>query len=460
MSLVTKMRKENDRRFFVTTMMTAAAWVLCFIVSFASMSAGAMVELEDSSLREIVGQDGSLFLADHVTPNSLTGAPSDGSANFDFYRMGLDVKMDLNLNMSKFQLGCGGVNDLLTGPGCDIDIDYLSFMGINSSGTLPSPDGPESAFQLTRPYIELAIKNENSPTQREVVGIKIGGQKINGALSIGRDYTGSGPGGLGNESNLINQEHGGTCNPGATTGQGVVNCHSGINSISGFLSLELSAAIRARANIIGFNADLNTCFGRMNPSQYGCSPSTTPFFVDAGGTRLDTLHVAAAKLNIDSINLNCNFFNFLICSPAQALANVIVNEGYGQLKIDMRQVHYLLTPNTENFFLSMQRERVAWPNYSKALPPSNILYDSCNPAYGQQSPRCSSAYAPTANTGWWLNAPGAKLLNINPPERIDVGNVSVGTALSLLGPEGQLIIDNPKVSLPRVSNCYGGAVFC
>lgn len=167
MSLVTKMRKENDRRFFVTTMMTAA-WVLCFIVSFASMSAGAMVELEDSSLREIVGQDGSLFLADHVTPNSLTGAPSDGSANFDFYRMGLDVKMDLNLNMSKFQLGCGGVNDLLTGPGCDIDIDYLSFMGINSSGTLPSPDGPESAFQLTRPYIELAIKNENSPTQREV----------------------------------------------------------------------------------------------------------------------------------------------------------------------------------------------------------------------------------------------------------------------------------------------------
>lgn len=198
----------------------------------------------------------------------------------------------------------------------------------------------------------------------------------------------------------------------------------------------------------------------MNPSQYGCSPSTTPFFVDAGGTRLDTLHVAAAKLNIDSINLNCNFFNFLICSPAQALANVIVNEGYGQLKIDMRQVHYLLTPNTENFFLSMQRERVAWPNYSKALPPSNILYDSCNPAYGQQSPRCSSAYAPTANTGWWLNAPGAKLLNINPPERIDVGNVSVGTALSLLGPEGQLIIDNPKVSLPRVSNCYGGAVFC
>jgi|TARA_R110002073_G_scaffold84612_7_gene201861 hypothetical protein len=460
MSLVSKMRREAKVRLISTMAATASVWALCLAISFLSMSATAMVELEDSSLREIVGQDGSLFLADHVTPNSLTGAPGDGSANFDFYRMGLDVKMDLNLNMSKFQLGCGGVNDLLTGPGCDIDIDYLSFMGINNSGTLPSPDGPESAFELTRPYIELAIKNDNSVTQREVVGIKIGGQKINGALSIGRDYTGSGSGGLGNESSLINQEHGGACSPGATTGQGVVNCHSGINSISGFLSLELSAAIRAKARLSGiFDVNLDTCFGRMNPSQFGCTPSTTPFFVDAGGTRLTTLHVAAAKLNINAIDLGCAWWN-VACHTAQAIGGAIVNEGYGQLKIDMRQVHYLLTPDTENFFISMQRERVAWPNYSKAPPPSNIAFDSCNPAYGQQSPRCSSAYAPTANTGWWLNAPGAKLLNINPPDRIDVGNVDLGTAISLLGPEGRLIIDNPKISLPRVSNCYGGAVFC
>jgi hypothetical protein len=437
----------------------SAAMIWCALC-LMPVHVAAMVELEDVALRDVVAQDGSLFLSDHVTPNSLTNAPTDGSANFDFYRMGLDVKMDLNLNMAKFQLGCGGVNDLLTGPGCDIDIDYLSFMGINNEGTLPSAAGPESAFELIRPYIELAIKNDGSPTQREVVGIKIGGQRINGALSIGRDYTGSGPGGLGNESNLINQEHGGACSPGATTGQGVVNCHSGINSISGFMSLELSAAIRARATLAGFiDADLDTCFGRMSPSQFGCTPGTTPFFVDAGGTRLDTLHVAAAKLNIDDIDLGCAWWN-VACHGAQAVAGAIVSEGYGQLKIDMRQVHYLLTPNTENFFLSMQRERVSWPNYSKAPPPTNIPYDACNPAYGQRTARCSSAYAPTANTGWWMNAPGAKLLNINPPDRINVGNVSIGTALSLLGPEGRLIIDNPKISLPRVSNCYGGAVFC
>ncbi|MEE4250500.1 MAG: hypothetical protein V2I38_07915, partial [Alcanivoracaceae bacterium] len=183
----------------------------------------AMITLEDEELADITGQNGSLFLSDHISPNELTGAGSANThANFDFYRMGMDVKLNLNLNIAKFQLGCGGVNDLLTtSPACDLDIDYLSFMGINPAGTLPSADGADSMFELLRPYVELAIKNDHSTTQREVVGLKIGGQRINGALSIGRDYTGVG--GYGVEPNLTNQENGGACNPSATTGSGVLN---------------------------------------------------------------------------------------------------------------------------------------------------------------------------------------------------------------------------------------------
>lgn len=454
----------SERRYLAIALVVAWAALV-----WAVRIEAALTPMTDETLSEITGQDGSLFLSDHIAPNELAGAPGDGSANFDFYRMGLDVKMNLNVNIAKFQLGCGGVNDLLTtSPACDIDIDYLSFMGIKSNGEFPSPDGPDSKFELIRPYVELAIKNDNSPTLREVVGLKIGGQRINGALSIGRDYTGSGKPsesyiGPGVESNLVNQEHGGTCNPSATTGQGVVNCHSGINSVSGFLSLELSAAIRARANMAGlYNADLDTCFGRMNPQQFGCGPNSQPFFVDAGGTRLQELHVAAAKLTIDDIDLNCAWWDLTCWGIINPLANAIVSEGYGQLKIDMRQVHYLLTPNTENFFLSFQREKVSWPNYSKMAPPSNLAFDACNPTYGQvpANGRCSSGYSPTANTGWWLNAPGAKILNINPPDRLYVGRVDLGTVISLLGPEGRLIINNPKISLPRVSNCYGTAVFC
>ena len=472
MSLVS--RNSSRSPLIITSVWLSCVSIACSVILWlcsVSIAHAALQEMDDKHLAQVTGQNGSLFLSDHIGANELEGQQGPGSpTDFDFYRMGMDVKLNLNMNIAKFQLGCGGVNDLLTtSPACDIDIDYLSFMGINNDGDFPSLDGPDSAFELIRPYVELAIKNDDTATFREVVGLKVGGQRINGALTMGRDYTGAGKAsegytgpGLESLNPLINQEHGGTCNPSATTGQSVVNCHSGINSVSGFLSLELSAAIRARARLAGlYDADLDTCFGRMSPSQYGCNSSTTPFLVDAGGTRMQQLHVAAAKLTIDDINLNC-FFLDLVCLGAQEIGDFIINEGYGQLVIDMRQVHYLLTPNTENFFISVQREPVAWPNYSKSLPLSNVLFDACNPAYGQipSNGRCGSAYSPTANTGWWLNAPGAKLLNINPPDRINVGDVSLGTAISLLGPEGQLIINNPKVDLPRVSNCYGSAVFC
>lgn len=421
-------------------------------VSAGFASDSGFTEMDDAAMSETLGQAGSLLITDRIDPNSLTGATNANTyANFTYHRMGLDGKLDFNANMSKLQLGCGGVNDLLTGPGCDIDIDYVSFMGINAAGDAPDSAGAASTFKMTRPFIEIAVKNENDPARREVVGFRIGAQNINGALGMGREYT----------TATTNLERGGTCDPSATVGAGVAACHSGINRISGFLSIEMSAAIRARANLMGlYTTDLDTCFGRMTPAQFSCGPSTTPFFVDAGGTRLDTLHVAAAKLLISNIDLNCAWWD-LVCGSAQLFANGLIDQGYGQLKIGLPAVHYLLTPNTQNFFLSFQRERVSWPNYSKTTPPNNIAYDACNPAYGQLSPRCSSAYAPAANTGWWLNAPGAKLLNINSPDRLVLpGTLDASTLLSLLGPEGQLIIDNPKVSLPRPDNCYGSAKFC
>ena len=60
----------------------------------------AMTAMDDRALASVTGQDGSLFLADHISPNELEGAPADGTANFDFYRMGLDAKLNLNLNIS------------------------------------------------------------------------------------------------------------------------------------------------------------------------------------------------------------------------------------------------------------------------------------------------------------------------------------------------------------------------
>jgi len=411
-----------------------------------------LAALDDASLAGIGGQAGSLFLADKITPNELAGGSSANFTNFTYYRMGMDVKMDMNLNIAKLQLGCGGVNDMLNGPGCDLDIDYMGFMGLNAANDRPSTAGPDSVFSLTRPYIELAIKNDGT-AQREVVGIKVGAQKINGAIRLGRDYTGYG--GYGQESSLVNAENGGTCNPSATTGAGVVACHSGVNSLSGFLAgVELSAGFLARAQICDIllscwlfgpiTLDIDGCLGRINFSP--CTTGDTPFFVEAGGTRLNYLHVAAAQLRLKT-----------------SVVIPITLEGYGQLILDTRQIHYLLTPNASDFFLSFQRERVSWPRYEKAPPPNNVAFDNCNPAYGQvpTNGRCSSAYSEPANTGWWLSAGNVKMLNLQPGNRIVLpGSLTLGDLLGALGPSSNLIIDNPKLDFVAQRNCYGSQIFC
>lgn len=451
----------SNRHYLALAM--AIVWLT---LAWSAKTQAAMAALDDDELAAVTGQNGSLFVSDHIAPNELQGAPADATANFDFYRMGLDVKLNLNLNIAKFQLGCGGVNDFLTtSPGCDLDIDYLGFMGINAAGDRPAYNlanadasgnwGADSAFELIRPYVELAIKNDGSPTLREVVGLKIGAQTINGAMRMGRDYTNQGygapPGG-----NVINRETGGTCVPGATTGAGVVGCHSGLNSISGYLAgLELSAGFRARANIctvllgcvwpfyLSIPVNLDGCLGRINFDP--CSTGDRPFFIDAGGTRLNRLHVDAASLKVKS---------------SATLGQDIT--GYGGLVIDTRQIHYLLTPNSSGFFLSLQREPVSWPHYEKTLPLANLPYDACNPSYGQRSSRCDSAYAPAANTGWWLSASNAKMLNLLPDDRIQLpGNLNLTQLISLLGADSSpLTITDPKLDFVAAKNCHGTAIFC
>lgn len=463
--MVQLMFSDSERRYLaviVVVVLAALAWAL--------RAEAAMTPMGDSELSQVTGQDGSLFLSDHISPNELEGAPSDGTANFDFYRMGLDVKMNLNLNIAKFQVGCGGVNDLLTTtPGCDLDIDYLGFMGINAAGDRPAYNaanadvngkwGPESAFELIRPYVELAIKNDDSPTMREVVGLKLGAQTINGAIRMGRDYLNMGyPNAVGPSApDIVNQEHGNTCDPGASTGAGVVGCHSGLNSISGALpGLELSAGFLARARVcfdpttlcpfgIGEDdLDIDGCIGRIN---FGpCTANDTPFFIDAGGTRLNTLDVAAAKLKLGDV-----------------IISGINLEGYGRLQLDTRQVHYLLTPNSSGFFLSLQREPVSWPHYEKTAPDTRIgTFDACDPAYGQVTGRCGSAYAMRANTGWWLSAANAKMLNLLPGERIVIpGTFNIYELLGALGPDSSpIVINNPKLDFIAAQNCYGTARFC
>lgn len=97
--------------------------------------------------------------------------------NIGFYRLGLEADIELNANIKRLQLGCGG----LKGSGCDIDIENLSLVGINPiNGNYAGTDA-----KISNPFIEFAIKNPESAALREVVGLRLGALSALGKLGLG-----------------------------------------------------------------------------------------------------------------------------------------------------------------------------------------------------------------------------------------------------------------------------------
>ena len=412
--------------------------------SMAIASISEMTPLEDNDLRAVAGQ--GLILNDKISGSDLDGSNAY-SEPFDFYRMGLNGELEMNMNISKLQLGCGGINDHLSGfAGCDIDIDYAALMG--RDGT--EPGAPGSPFKLTRPYIEIAVKNDDTATLREVAGIKIGGESADGAMVAGRRYT---------QNEAINQENtafANSCDTGASTGAGVAGCHSGINTVSGFLGTELSITMRVQARLLGiFGLDAWGCTGRTQTNVDVCGTGRgDALFVDVAGTRMQTLGLRSAQLDLGDVTIG----GFIDITP-------LLNSAYAQLNTDLRLAHKLTFEKTGDFFLSFQREPIAYPRYSKKTPIEELqeagIYataiDACAIS-STQTARCSSAYSVPANTGWWLNAPSVKLMDIV-NENANLGNVSLNGALDLLGAPG-FLIEHPEFEMTPQQNCHGSTKFC
>lgn len=150
-------------------------------------TAQAMIPLDDNDLSKIEGQAllnmsvqvGKSVSAIEVDPTdpSKQITTTINQSNISFYKLGLNAEMELNTNIRKLQLGCGGVN----GNGCDIDIDYLSLSGISDTA-----DGRASSSALIKnPFIELAIKNPNTASQRQVAGFRVSAESIQGLLTFG-----------------------------------------------------------------------------------------------------------------------------------------------------------------------------------------------------------------------------------------------------------------------------------
>lgn len=365
--------------------------LMASLLPFAGLlHAAQLVSLEDNELGDVTAQ--ALFVSDVVA--------GIGGSNHTFYRMGMDVNLELNANIDKFALGCGGVNNRLVAAACDIDMDYVRLMG--RSGSAPGT-AVTSNFRLTRPYIEVAIKNDGNAALREVIGIKIGAQEADGFFGIGRRYA----------NGQVNQEHGGTC--GTAPGAAALACHSGLNRVSGNLRVEMSATIPVVANL-GILGTYNEtgCFGNTATGADTCGVADT-YYTNLVGTRM-----SEATLRDVPIELSGGF-----------LSAIGLDEAFADVRENLRFIHGFALIGTDDFFLSFQREQVRYPNYQK------------------------TGYSPTANTGWWMNVPDVKVLNI---QGASVTLNGVGAAFDALG-EG-VNLENIELNQTPPINCYGGSRFC
>lgn len=145
-------------------------------ISVAMANPSQLHALSDDELSDINGQ--ALMSLSYIAPTDTENKMA--SSGIGFYKLGMEAEVDLNANIAKLQLGCGGANGA---NGCDIDIDNLSLSGISDTR-----DGrASSSAKLTNPFIEFAIKNPGSASTREVVGLRLSAEKLVGLLTLGTE---------------------------------------------------------------------------------------------------------------------------------------------------------------------------------------------------------------------------------------------------------------------------------
>lgn len=189
-----------------------------------SISSTTLHSLSDEQLSETTGQ--ALMSLSYIAPNDPTNLESKrngGNNNIGFYKLGLEADLELNANIKKLQLGCGGVN----GAGaCDIDIDNLSLSGLGNSASSNTGSAADRAARvgssavLTNPFMQFAIKNPNSASTREIVGINLSSEKAIGLITFGLENS---------------------------------NNPNGINSLSGFMTVAPTTGL---AKVNGFGSSL------------------------------------------------------------------------------------------------------------------------------------------------------------------------------------------------------------
>ncbi|WP_254433817.1 hypothetical protein [Acinetobacter sp. Marseille-Q1618] len=398
--------------------------------------------LSDSELSEVQGQ--ALMNLTYTDPSKANAAMA--SQNIGFYKLGMEADVELNANIKKLQLGCGGVNGA---GGCDIDIDNLSLSGI--SDTREGRVG--SSAKLTNPFVEFAIKNPNSASTREMMGFRLSAEKVLGMLTLGEENS---------------------------------DKPNGINSLSGYMKIKDATGTATTAARSGVN------YNNLGETVYGKAKSTTGLIsadftsndyslnlAEGSGTlKINGQTISGRRMSnvnlmgtakIDNIALSGNISasaKLWGLLPIPLSGNVSGNVSNLNVDVEVSEnlgfIHKL--PLNNPFSLSLQKQDIFW-----------------------------NGAATTAQRGWWLAIEDpVDIGNVTPSQKVEVTDSVIKQVIPLISTYlqnnpiecgflatsclagnfrlGEVPLQNAKVNMELANlqlknqtfapNCYGALKFC
>ncbi|WP_151980034.1 hypothetical protein [Acinetobacter guerrae] len=271
------------------------------VFTYTSAHAAALTQLSDKELSEQTGQ--ALLSLAYTNP---TGAGTGATyTDYGYYKLGLEAKMELNANIKNLQLGCGGRN----GPGaCDIEMSNVSLSGpadtvVDNTPTWSKGRANTSAV-ITNPFIEFAIKNPTSASQREVVGFRLSAEDILGYLSAGTSNTADPTDGIKSFSGYLK------------VAQTPVNAYTN----SAMFGTVRDQSIFAKITALGNNRTVTTNPNGMTPGASGyTTPDSSTYINPVTGQR-------EWGINVSSQQVKFNFPQTAVTGNRMSQLNLVVRD--------------------------------------------------------------------------------------------------------------------------------------
>ncbi|MFH7808165.1 hypothetical protein ACE01U_05835 [Acinetobacter sp. BSP-153] len=385
----------------------------------------AMTALNDEELSEIEGQ--SLINLEFQQGTNTTDAQGKtyNQSNIGFYKLALSAEMELNANIKKLQLGCGGDNNAIRASSCDIDIDHISLSGLPDNSNYTADKRAATSALITNPFIQFAIKNPTSAATREVLGFRLSAEKIKGLMTLGTENSAT-PNGINTFSGYMKTK--------TATGTAVTEARSMTYADT---NLTINGVVEGR--LFGSSSGTTCQDGFLDPCQsisytsnnYNLNLSSTsaPFTINStivSGTRMKdvTLKGSGTVGQIDfSGQLTAKVLGLLNLDK-QVSGNITGLKTDITVNQSLGLIHALYLNNPAS--LSLQSQDVLW-----------------------------TGAAVGANKGWWLAMEDeVELGSLSPTTKVAITNEVLKQTIAGINKD---LTDNPRNCGNLLTGCVGGS---